>query len=80
MSLGVKLPPTVRGERPVSYEICALFTYRICYWEAYRHFFGEGSVVLWMDFFREDVPWGGKFMGGGEDDYSSGNVTLMGFD
>ena len=51
MSLGVKyeITPTVHWERPVSYDIRPLFTYNICYFEVYRHFF-TGEAVIGVDF------------------------------
>ena len=64
--------PTVRGERPASYEICPRLTYSIGYWEIYRHFWGGGCFVLRVVFDRE---WGGKFPGG---EFSRENLEMGG--
>jgi len=45
MLLGLTWLPTPRGERPVSYKICTLFVYSICYSEVYR-LFGEEEFCV----------------------------------
>jgi len=53
-------PPRARGKGTISYKICPLFTYSICYWDLNRHF------LIWvffcLDFHREDLHWDGNFL------------------
>jgi len=62
MSLGVKWPPAVREERPVSYEICPLFTYSIfigMYNYIFRGNFVIGRISIGIIFLGREISGGG---------------------
>ena len=72
-------PPKAPGGRSLSYKICALFMYSICYWEVWIHFLsGKGKTNFFLGRLSsgENFPSRGKFPGG---ELFGGNCMLGGF-
>ena len=63
MSLEITWPPKAPGEGSLSYKICLLSTYSICYWKVCVHCWvgREGQIFCWGILHGENSPWRGKF-------------------
>ena len=73
LCLEISWPPTTQGERSLSYKICPLLTYSICYWEVCIHFSERGRIFCLGDFPQRGFFMGRKFQWA---EFFRGTITL----